>query len=674
MYNIRLKEEKINRIHYLVDYLNQCNKAYDEGNPFISDEEYDNLYFELVQLERYYNTYLPNSPTQIIDYQVVNSLKKVKHNHPMLSLDKTKDWNEFLRYFDNIDMSKSVVGMLKLDGLTCTLEYENGKLIGAETRGNGEEGEDILHNALVVRNIPNKINKLDRFVIDGEIICTYFDFEQFKNEYANPRNFAAGSIRLLDANECAKRNLSFIAWNIVEGGTNSHMQNLDLADKLGFTSVPWTSSFDWDAKEFLVEKARELGYPIDGLVGKFDDIEFGLSLGSTSHHSRAAMAFKFYDETATTKLLDIEWTMGRTGVLTPVAIFEPVDLEGTIVERASLHNISIMKELLKTPFVGQSIEIFKANQIIPQVYRANEYLGFLNSIKVEILNPDTSLIGVLEYPKAKILDIPSICPICGEPTIEKTDIDSTVLICSNQTCGGRLINRLDHYCGKKGLDIKGLSKATLEKLITWNWVSSFKDLYELKQYREEWIKKEGFGVKSVDNILNAIENSKNCELHQFIAALGIPLIGTTAAKDLARHFGSWTNFIKSIEEKFKFYSLPNFGIETHQKIMKYDYTEAIFIVDNYISFNETQNVKNNEKTLEGLVFVVTGRVNRFKNRDELKEKIESYGGKVTGSISKNTNYLINNDINSNSSKNKAAKSLNIPILSEDSFIETFGIE
>ena len=672
MYNIQLKEEKINRIHYLVDYLNQCNKAYDEGNPFISDKEYDDLYFELVQLERYYNTYLSNSPTQIIDYQVVNSLRKAKHNHPMLSLDKTKDWNEFLRYFNNIDMSKSVVGMLKLDGLTCTLEYENGKLIGAETRGNGEEGEDILHNALVVRNIPNKINKLDRFVIDGEIICTYLDFEQFKNEYANPRNFAAGSIRLLDAKECSKRNLTFVAWNIVEGGTNSHMKNLELADKLGFTAVPWTSSFDWDAKEFLVEKARELGYPIDGLVGKFDDIEFGLSLGSTSHHSRAAMAFKFYDETAISELIDIQWTMGRTGVLTPVAVFNPIDLEGTVVERASLHNISIMKELLgDTPYIGQKIEIFKANQIIPQIKkRITRLLDECSYLE----NFGNNCEVLMEFEETPItIQIPEVCPICGEPTEEVTEIDSTVLMCSNRACGGRLINRLDHYCGKKGLDIKGLSKATLEKLITWNWVSSFKDLYELKNYREEWVKKEGFGVKSVDNILTAIENSKHCDLNQFIAALGIPLIGTTAAKDLARYFGSWTEFINAIETKFKFYSLPNFGIETHQKIIKYNYSEAIEIADNYIIFNEQIN-ENEKKTLEGLVFVVTGRVNRFKNRDELKEKIESYGGKVTGSISKNTNYLINNDVNSTSSKNRTAKSMNIPILSEDLFIETFGIE
>lgn len=672
MYNIQLKEEKINRIHYLVDYLNQCNKAYDEGNPFISDKEYDDLYFELVQLERYYNTYLPNSPTQIIDYQVVNSLRKAKHNHPMLSLDKTKDWNEFLRYFNNIDMSKSVVGMLKLDGLTCTLEYENGKLIGAETRGNGEEGEDILHNALVVRNIPNKINKLDRFVIDGEIICTYLDFEQFKNEYANPRNFAAGSIRLLDAKECSKRNLTFVAWNIVEGGTNSHMKNLELADKLGFSAVPWTSSFDWDAKEFLVEKAKELGYPIDGLVGKFDDIEFGLSLGSTSHHSRAAMAFKFYDETATTKLLDIEWTMGRTGVLTPVAIFEPIDLEGTIVERASLHNISIMTDLLGThPYVGQEIEIFKANQIIPQVKKAITrwidepvYLKELgNNLKV-----------LFEFEEKPIrIKIPTVCPICGEPTVEVTEIDSTVLICSNQTCGGRLVNRLDHYCGKKGLDIKGLSKATLEKLITWNWVSNFKDLYNLNTYRNEWIKKEGFGVKSVDNILNAIEKSKKCDLSQFIAALGIPLIGTTASKELAQHFGSWTDFIKAIETKFKFFSLPNFGGEMHSAIIKFNYDEAIEIVNNYIEFNEIVEQESNVD-LSNLTFVITGKLKHFKNRDELKSLIEASGGKVVGSVSKNTSYLVNNDINSSSSKNKTAKSLGIPVVDERTILEMLGIQ
>ena len=639
----------LEKIGDLVLYLNECNKAYDEGKPIISDGEYDKLYFELMDLEKMSGIYLSDSPTQNINYQIVNELKKVKHNHPMLSLDKTKDWNEFLRYFSNIDASKSVVAMLKLDGLTCTLEYENGKLIGAETRGNGEIGEDILHNALVIHNIPNRINYKDRLIVDGEIICNYKDFELFSKEYANPRNFAAGSIRLLDSKECEKRNLSFIAWHLVEGGTGFHIDNLNLLNKLGFEITPWVSSFDWDAKEYLIESAEDAGYPIDGLVGRFNDIQFGESLGATSHHSRAAYAFKFGDQIEETKLWDIEWTMGRTGILTPVAFFEPIDLEGTTVCKASLHNVSVMKELLgKHPHKDQLIKVYKSNMIIPQVYEANK----------------TSE-STLEF------SIPSKCPVCGGETKIIQEISSQMLYCTNPQCEGKLVNKLDHYCGKKGLEIKGLSVATLNKLIEWGWVKSIKDIYKLNSYKDEWPQKEGFGKKSVENILNAIENSKvDCELHKFIAALGIPLVGTTAAKDLANEFKTWDNFITAVYSDFKFYNLPNFGIETHNKIHNFNFAEAEEISE-FIQFKSIEDKKDNK--LENLTFSITGKLKHFKNRDELKKIIEDNGGKVNSSISKNTDYLINNDVSSNSTKNNTAKKLNIPILSEEDFFQTFGI-
>ena len=645
----------IERLNYhtqmrqLIERLNYYTQKYDEGNPVISDTEYDNLYFELMKWENETQIYFQDSPTQRINYSVVSELKKREHNHPMLSLDKTKDWNEFVRYFGD----HAIVEMLKMDGLTCSLRYEGGYLVGAETRGNGFVGEDILHNALVVANIPNKIQHKEELVIDGEIICTYNNFNKNYSElYANPRNFAAGSIRLLDSSECAKRNLNFVAWNLIVGGTNSHIQNLEFLTSLGFTVVPWTTSFDLDAKEFLINEATRLSYPIDGLVGRFDDIAYGESLGSTTHHSRAAYAFKFEDETATTFLKDIEWTMGRTGVLTPVAVFDTIELEGSEVSRASMHNVSVMRDLCHgDPFVDQQIHIFKANMIIPQVKSAEDLTGFLH------------------YPDLPFINIPDTCPICGEPTKLVTENNSTVLKCNNSNCEGKLINRLDHFAGKKGLDIKGLSKATLEKLIDWEWVNSNKSLFELSSYSSEWMKKPGFGPKSVQNILDAIDSSRHCELHQFIAALGIPLIGSTASKELCKYFTTWYEFIQAIENEYKFYNLPSFGVEMHSSLIHFDYTEAKEIADKYIIFKESAAAGSAD--LNGQVFVITGSVKKFKNRDELKSYIESKGGKVTGSVSKNTTYLINNDANSTSSKNVSAQKLGIPIISEEKFLEMF---
>lgn len=336
--------------------------AYENGNPIISDEEWDNLYFKL------------GEQAQILRYEVKNELKKVKHNHPMLSLDKTKDWNEFLRYFND----KDVIGMVKLDGLTCSLRYLNGILISAETRGNGEEGEDILHNAQVIKSIPKIIDYKDELIIDGEVICKYDDFEPWSEEYKNPRNFAAGSIRLLDSKECEKRNLTFYAWNIVKGfeDTNCFLNKINKLEKLGFLVVPWTSSFDWDAKEFLIESAKKENLPCDGLVGRFNDIAYGESLGSTGHHIKAAYAFKFYDELYETELLDIEWSMGRTGQISPIALFETINIDGSDVSRASLSNLTIMKKTLgEHPFVGQKIWISKRNQIIPKIEKAKNENG-----------------------------------------------------------------------------------------------------------------------------------------------------------------------------------------------------------------------------------------------------------------------------------------------------------
>ena len=494
----------------LIDLANNLTRDYDLGHPTVSDESWDNLYFQIQELEEKLGIYYKHSPTQHIPYDVVNQLNKVEHGHKMLSLQKTKDLSEIEKFLDNSD---SLI-MLKMDGLTCSLTYIDGELVSAETRGNGIIGEDILHNALQIRSIPNYIPRISgKLVVDGEIICTTKNFEMFASEYKNPRNFAAGSIRLLDSKECAKRKLSFIAWDVIEGLDQYDLLSERLAhiENYGFTIVPYVFYPAWDAAdnnvpledmiEHLKIMAEKDGYPIDGAVAKFNSVPYGKSLGETSHHFKNAMAYKFYDETYPTTLTKIEWTMGRTGVLTPVAVFEPIEIDGTIVERANLHNLSILKDTLHgRGWQGQKIEVFKANMIIPQIASAEE-----------------------DDERTKYYFMkPSLCPICKNPTRTKQENNSEFLYCDNDACEGKLINRLDHFCGKKGLDIKGLSKATLEKLIDWGWVSNQHRLFSLKEYRNEWIKKPGFGPKSVDKILDAIETASHTEFHQYLSSLGIP--------------------------------------------------------------------------------------------------------------------------------------------------------
>ena len=395
-------------------------------------------------------------------------------------------------------------------------------------------------------------------------------------------------------------------------------------------------------------RAEFYSYPIDGAVFKFDNISYGKTLGQTAHHFKNAIAFKFYDETYETELTNIEWTIGRTGILTPTAIFNPVEIDGCEVERASLHNMSILKETLHSfGWRGQKVEVFKSNMIIPQIYSA-EF-------------DDSTTKNYFDYPH--------VCPICGGPTAIKQDNDSQFLICDNVDCEGKLINKLDYFCGKKGLDIKGLSQATLSKLLDWGWINSFADLYNLNQYRNEWIKKPGFGPKSVDNILTAIENSKNQTLDKFIAALGIPLIGSNMSKELIKHISSYEDFREKIQTGFDFSSIDGFAEAKHKAIHNFNYDEADKVVK-YIIFSDN-NSDTIKSSMENLTFVITGKVEQFKNRSELQKMIESCGGKVVSSISKNVNYLINNDIESTSSKNVAAKKLGIPIISEKEFLEKF---
>ena len=646
-------EEKIRQ---LIDLLNSTTALYDSGHTILTDEEWDEKYFELQKLEKETGIIFKDSPTQQINYSTVTALKKIEHNHPMLSLDKTKDLAEIKAFLSK----KDFIAMAKMDGLTCSLTYENGKLVRAETRGNGTIGEDILHNAEVIPSIPKRINYKDQVIIDGEIICTYSDFETFSTEYKNPRNFASGSIRLLNSKECEKRKLKFIVWDIIKpfnNISNEIIVQLAKAKTLGFIICP----FDFDDEiENLVEKIKkecqELSYPIDGIVFKFRDLSLREKLGYTSHHFKNAIAYKFYDEIYETRLKRISWTMGRTGVLTPVAVFDPIDMDGSIVERASLHNVSVMREILgDCAYVGEHLQVYKANMIIPQIASAGPHYDYGY---------------VVSHGGVSANDSPEYCPICCGIVSYKDNNGVVTLECDNPYCEGKILNRLEHFASKKGLDIKGLSLATFEKLLDWKWIESLIDIFKLKEHREEWISKPGFGVASVDKILNSIEESKNTTLDAFIASLGIPLIGNTVSKELIKYFKTYDEFRDAVnDDTYHFSTIDGFGPEMDNELKYFDYSEAdeiYHLLNIKIPEEKEENLK-----LKDLTFVITGKLKKYKNRAELVDVISQAGGKVASSVSGKTNYLINNDITSNSSKNLTAKKLGVKIITEEDFEKIF---
>ena len=645
----------IDRMQELIDKLNYYTKLYDEGHPAISDKEWDDIYFQLQKWENFEGVYLENSPTQKVNYQVVNKLNKVQHNHPMLSLDKTKSIDAIKSFLGN----KNFICMAKMDGLTCSLKYLNGKLVSAETRGNGIEGEDILHNALQVRNIPKRIDYPGELIIDGEIICTYNDFKSFENEYKNPRNFASGSIRLLDSKESANRHLSFIAWDCIKGLEHDNFLSNKLLtlDKIGFTIVPFEVNLpEYKSIEQIMEIVKKFCYnlPIDGLVFKYDNCDEYIAAGKTDHHFKGGLAYKFYDEEYETTLKNIEWSMGRTGVLTPVAIFEPIDIDGTEVSRANLFNLSVARETLhgtqyRLGWKGQKINVFKANQIIPQLSWSEE--------------DDEKTKEYFSYPAS--------CPICGYSTKIKKENDVEVLFCDNEQCEGKLLNRVEHFFSKKGLNAKDLSKATIEKLIDWGWINGIKDVFILNAYAEDWKKKTGFGEKSVNNIITSIRKSSNTDLESVISAAGIPLIGRTVARQIASIFNTYEDFREAIGD-FDFSEIDGFGYEMNKSLKNYNYDELDYIVENFLTINNKIEERKEQK-LEGLTFCVTGKIKQWKNRDELSSFITSLGGKVVGSVSANMDYLINNDINSTSSKNLRAKELGKQIIDEQTFMDMFDL-
>ena len=646
--------DKINRLKELTEQLNHYRDSYyNHSESLISDKQYDDLFDELQTLEEETGIVMSNSPTNTVGYEVKSKLEKVKHSHPMLSLDKTKSTDDLVKFSDG----KDCIISLKLDGLTVLNTYNNCTLCQSETRGNGEEGEIITHNAKVFDNLPLNIPFDRKFEIEGEAIITQSDFEKINTngEYKNCRNLASGSVRQLDSNITKNRHVRFIAWKIPFGVT-TYSQGFEIAAQYGFEVVPYVkynSKYDDIEKaiEVLKSIAKEKTLPIDGLVITYDNIEYGKFLGMTGHHPKHSLAYKFYDDIYSTELLDVEFTMGKTGVLTPTAVFKPVEIDGTVVERASLHNISIMKELGIT-HKCQIVNVYKANQVIPQIDSVEED-------DIEITD-DNRIIPI------------ETCPICGANTKIIQENDSKVLICTNDNCKGKLLGKLVHFCSKNAINIEGMSEATLQFLIDKGWIKSFKDIYKLDYYRQNWKEYDGFGDKSVDKLLDAIENSRKTTLDRFIYSLSIPQIGRSTSKDIAKYCNNSIDKFTFIMENtsLEFAAIDGIGVSATTSLddwwningdMFYELAEE-FVFSNK---NENDNVSVD---LSGKTFVITGSLSHYKNRDELVGVIEGLNGKVSGSVSAKTSYLINNDSQSSSSKNQKAKQLNIPIIGEEDFI------
>ena len=640
------------KVKELVEQLNQYRDDYYNGNKnTISDAEYDKLFDELVELEKETGIIYANSPTQTVGYEVKSELKKVKHNHPMLSLKKTKDVDTIVDFFKEADG----VAMLKMDGLTTSLKY-NESLTGAETRGDGETGEDVLHNAKTITNIPISI-ATEELIVDGEVIIDYETFEKINSKlpendkYKNPRNLASGSIRQLDSSVAKERGLKFIAWKLVHGtDEDSFHERLNKLKACGFEIVPSifipknpSRELVQESIELLKDIAKEKGYPIDGIVFSYDSISYGESLGMTAHHPRNQIAFKFENEEEETVLRNIEWQLGKTGVLTPVAEFDDVELYGTTVNRASLHNLSIMKKL--NIAIGKEISVTKANEIIPQV--------------VSCLS---------EKPK---FVIPSACPVCGAKTEVKKDKDTEILVCSNYNCKGKLLGKLVNFVSKKAMDIKGLSEATLEKFVELGFIKSYKDIYHLEDYMEEISKLDGFGRRSATKLLKAIENSRSCTLDRFICGMNIEGIGSSQSKILAKYFNHDINkAFECWQEEHDYTQLEGIGDVLCENINLYmkEYVKEVEELADEMSFEEVEEKQEVASNLAGKNFVVTGSVNIFKNRNEIKEQLESLGAKVTGSVTKSTDYLVCNEV-SGSSKYKKAKELDISIITEQDLVD-----
>ena len=640
-------DKKLNRMKELIEILNNASRLYYQySTPIMTDFEYDKLYDELEKLEKETNTILSNSPTQNVEPEAIDSLVKVEHPAPMLSLSKTKSISELASFLGNQE------GLIswKLDGLTIVLTYKDGKLSSGVTRGNGIIGEVVTENVKKFKNIPLTIPYKGTLVVRGEAVIKYSDFNKMNEEldddssqYKNPRNLCSGSVRQLDSKVTAKRNVNCIIFALIESEKKFKLKSeeFEWLKSLGFDVVEYhkvTSNNIEEQVLYFKNKINEYDIPSDGLVLLYNDIEYGKQLGTTAKYPKNAIAFKWQDETAETKLIDVDWLVSRTGLINPVAVFEPVELEGTIVSRASLHNVSILQGL--SLGIGDTILVYKANMIIPQI--------------ADNLTQSNSL------------TIPNKCPVCNHEARIISSNDVKYLYCMNDFCPAKLVKRLSQFTSRNAMNIEGLSDAIINKLADEGLIKTYADIYNLKRYKNDIISFEGFGEKSYDNLINSIEKSRNVKLANFIFALGIPDIGLSRAKLICKNYSNDINKIRNLtfEELSKIDGIGEIiakgWIDTFNNE---DFIKELELLLKEVNFTDT-SIDNNQP-LKDLTFVITGSVNNFTNRDELVEYIETYGGKVVKAISNNVNYLINNDITSTSTKNTKAKELGIKIISEN---------
>ncbi len=647
-------ENKMKRMRDLVDLLNRARRAYEqEDTEIMSNYEYDQLYDELQALEKELNTTLAASPTVNVGYEVLSELPKEQHERPMLSLDKTKDVERLKEFLGD---QRAMISW-KLDGLTIVLTYRDGALEKAVTRGNGEVGEVVTNNARVFRNLPLHIPYEGELVLRGEAVISYKDFEEINEEigdadakYKNPRNLCSGSVRQLNNEITAKRKVRFYAFTLVNAGDvdfhNSRMYQMQWLKEQGFDVVenhPVTRETVDEEVDWFASQIGKNEVPSDGLVLVYDDIAYGQSLGTTAKFPRDSFAFKWADEIRETTLKEIEWNPSRTGLINPVAIFEPVELEGTTVSRASVHNISIMEELELG--VGDRITVYKANMIIPQIAE--------------------------NLTRSGVKDIPAACPVCGGATRVSMENETKTLYCTNPKCQAKHVKSFTLFVSRDAMNIEGLSEATLEKFIINGYIKDLTDLFHLDRYAEEIKNMDGFGEKSYENLQNSIKTARTTTLPRLVYSLGIPNIGIANAKMICRAFDhDPEKVLNATEEELDEISgvggviakayVDYFTDEEHRNVFRRLLEE--------VDIPKEEETEDSRK-FAGINFVITGSVERFANRAEVKEEIEKRGGKVTGSVTSKTNYLINNDVNSTSSKNRKARELGVPIISEQEFLQ-----
>ena len=650
----RKQTDRMERMRGLVELLNRARRAYEqEDTEIMSNYEYDQLYDELLGLEKELNTTLASSPTVNVGYEVLSELPKERHESPMLSLDKTKEVSRLKEFLGD---QKAVISW-KLDGLTIVLTYRNGTLAKAVTRGNGEVGEVVTNNARVFQNLPLHIPYQGELVLRGEAVISYKDFEKINEEigdadakYKNPRNLCSGSVRQLNNEITAKRRVRFYAFTLVSADgvdfRNSRQYQMQWLEEQGFdvvenhlvTAGTIDEEVEWFARHI---ETNEL--PSDGLVLVYDDIAYGQSLGATAKFPRDSFAFKWADEIRETTLKEIEWSPSRTGLINPVAVFEPVELEGTTVSRASVHNISIMEELELG--VGDRITVYKANMIIPQIAE--------------------------NLTRSGVKDIPETCPVCGGATRIAMENETKTLYCTNPRCQAKHVKSFSLFVSRDAMNIEGLSEATLEKFIANGYVKDLTDLFHLDRYAEEIKNMDGFGEKSYENLQNSVDNARTTTLPRLVYSLGIPNIGIANAKVICRALGNDPERVMNATAE-ELDEIPGVGDVIAKVYVDYFADEEHR--DVFRRLLEEVHIPKEEETADsqkfaGVNFVITGSVEHFANRAEVKEEIEKRGGKVTGSVTSKTNYLINNDVNSTSSKNRKARELGIPIISEEEFLK-----